>query len=96
MGSNEDRARFFAWWEAIGGGNTSLRAVAEQAFMCAVRLERKACVAICRDVAERHPADVFPKDGQSLDCKSARMARLTAENIEREITERSNSEVTGA
>ena len=70
MGSEEDRARFFAWWEATGGVNTSLRAVAEQAFMCAVRLERKACVAICRDVAERYPADVFPEDGQSLDCKS--------------------------
>jgi hypothetical protein len=90
MGSDEDRARFYAWWEASGGGNTSLRAVAEQAFMCAVRLERKACVSICREVAERYPTDVFPDDGKSLDCKSARMARLTAANIEREITERSN------
>ena len=90
MGSEEDRARFFAWWEATGGVNTSLRAVAEQAFMCAVRLERKGCIAICREVAERYPTDVFPEDGQSLDCKSARMARLTAANIEREITERSN------
>lgn len=95
MGSGEDRARFFAWWEATGGGNTSLRAVAEHAFMCAMRLERKSCIAICREVAERYPTDVFPEDGQSLDCKSARMARLTAANIEREITERSNVELTG-
>ncbi len=95
MGNAEDRARFFAWWDATGGGNTSLRAVAWQAFMCAARLERTACVAICRDVAERYPTDIFPEDGQSLDCKSARMARLTAANIEREIAERSNAKLTG-
>ena len=52
--------------------------------------ERESCVSICREVAERYPADIFPEDGQSLDCKSARMARLTAANIEREITDRSN------
>lgn len=96
MDSEEDRATFFAWWEACGGGNTSLRAVAQEAFMCAVRIERKGCIAICRDVAERYPVDVFPEDGQSLDCKSARMARLTAKNIEREITERSNPNSAGA
>lgn len=92
MGSDEDRARFFAWWEECGGGNTSLRAVAEQAFICGARLERKQCILDCRSVAERYPLEVFPEDGESLDCKSARMARLTAANIEREITERSNVE----
>jgi len=30
---------------------------------------------------ENYPTDVFPEDGTSLDCKSARMARLTASNI---------------
>jgi hypothetical protein len=90
---DDDRARFLAWWDATGGGNTSLRAVAEEAFKCAARLERMACVAICREVAGRYPTDIFPEDGQSLDCKSARMARLTAANIEREITERSNAKI---
>ena len=95
MGSEEERARFLAWWAAIGGGNTSLRAVAEQAWMCGTRLERKACIAICREVAERYPTDIFPEDGESLDCKSARMARLTAANIEREIAERHNVAIEG-
>lgn len=34
----------------------------------------------CRKVAADYPIDVFPDDGDSLDCKSARMARLTAKN----------------
>lgn len=52
--------------------------------------EREACVAICREVAGRYPFSIFPEDGQSLDCHSARMARLTSANIEREITKRHN------
>lgn len=50
-----------------------------------------ACVAICREDAARYPTDVFPEHGESLDCKSAKMARLTAANIEREIMERGPS-----
>lgn len=86
-----ERAQFLAWWEATGGGNTSLRAVSEQAWQAAMRIERRFCLQACDDVAARYPTDVFPEDGQSLDCKSARMARLTAENIKREIAERSNA-----
>lgn len=90
MGNEEERARFLAWWETTGGGNTSLRAVAEQAFICGARKERMDCIKVCREIAARYPTDIFPEDGQSLDCKSACMARLTAANIEREIIERSN------
>ena len=53
--------------------------------------ERDACKAACRAVAERYPTDIWPETGASIDCKSAKMARLTAANIEREITERSNA-----
>ena len=35
----------------------------------------------CNKVKERYSEDVFPPDGNSLDCKSARMARLTCDNI---------------
>ena len=35
----------------------------------------------CNKFKERYPEDVFPPDGNSLDCKSARMARLTCDNI---------------
>ena len=57
--------------------------------------EREACAEVCREVAARYPTDVFPDDGQSIDCKSARMARLTAANIERLIAERSNEKGSG-
>ncbi len=50
-----------------------------------------ACVAICQESAARYPPDVFPESGESLDCKSAKMARITAANIEREIMERGPS-----
>jgi hypothetical protein len=33
-----------------------------------------------------YPLDIFPEDGQSLDCKSARMARITCNNILERLT----------
>jgi hypothetical protein len=36
-------------------------------------------------VRAMYPEDIFPEDGDSLDCKSARMARLTCDNIKREL-----------
>lgn len=96
MGNEEERARFMTWWEAVGGGNTSLRAVAQEAYIFGERLAKMACIAACQEVAAQYPTDIFPEDGQSIDCKSASMARLTAKNIEREITERSNVELRGA
>jgi hypothetical protein len=88
--TDEEREKFFSWFGDTGGGNTSIRAIAEQAWMVSMRFERSACAAICREVAERYPIDIFPEDGESLDCKSARMARITAANIGIEILGRSN------
>ena len=53
--------------------------------------ERNACKEACRKIAALYPTDIWPDDGQSLDCKSARMARLTAANCERQIDMRSNA-----
>lgn len=53
---------------------------------------REACKEACRVVGARYPTDLWPENGQSLDCKSARMARLTAANCEREIDMRSNAQ----
>ncbi len=36
-------------------------------------------------VRSMYPTDIFPENGESLDCKSARMARLTCDNIAREF-----------
>lgn len=38
-------------------------------------------------VRSRYPEDIFPPDGKTLDCKSAKMARLTCDNIRRELDE---------
>lgn len=32
-----------------------------------------------------YPEDIFPPDGKSLDCKSAKMARVTCKNIADQI-----------
>lgn len=91
MSKKTDRERFITWWDASGGGNISVRAISQQAFICGARLERAAAVKACQDVASHYPTDIFPEDSQSLDCGSASMARLTAANIEREIIQRSNN-----
>jgi hypothetical protein len=63
----------------------------QAALDAAVAAEREACKEACRKIAAQYPTDVWPEDVESLDCKSARMARLTAANCEREIDMRSNA-----
>ena len=75
------KADEFSSWQELG---------LDEIVVFAQKVEREACVSICREVAERYPTDIFPDAGSSADCKSARMARLTAANIEREIAERHN------
>jgi len=48
-------------------------------------LERERCALICDEVAKRYPVDIFPRNGKSLDCLGAKMARLTCANIKRLI-----------
>ena len=82
----EEFERALAWYSATGASaNTTIKHISIQAFICGLRAGKMDSAAICREVAERYPTDIFPHDGESLDCKSARMARLTAANIEREI-----------
>ena len=40
-----------------------------------------------KKVKDMYPTDIFPKDGENLDCKSAEMARVTCDNIKRELDE---------
>ena len=37
--------------------------------------------AACTHIKAQYPVEVFPEDGESMDCKSARMARLTCDNV---------------
>jgi hypothetical protein len=85
MTEQEKRAWYFECTGRVASHNFSLYYV----FLSGVANEREECKRICREVAAQYPTDIFPDDGQSLDCKSARMARITAANIEREIAERS-------
>jgi hypothetical protein len=60
--NDEDRARFILWWDVTGGGNTSLRAVAEQAWISATRIERGACARLCEsDESGRDGGGYFAK-----------------------------------
>jgi hypothetical protein len=43
-------------------------------------------VGVCEEVHDRYPTDIFP-DGQSVDAQSAKMARITANNIAAAIRE---------
>jgi hypothetical protein len=85
MTEQEKRAWFFACTGRVASTNMALY----NFFLEGAAHEREECKRICREVAGRYPTDIFPDYGQSLDCKSARMARLTAANIEREIADRS-------
>jgi len=55
--------------------------------MKAMQEERERCLACCDQVAAHYPIEIFPEDGESLDCKSAKMARKTCENIKALINE---------
>ena len=84
--TEEEFERALVWYNATGAcANTTIKHISIQAFICGMRAGKMDSAAICREVADRYPTDIFPHDGDSLDCKSARMARLTAANIEREI-----------
>lgn len=93
--SSAELERFEAWWQAHGqycraGGGEYEKTFSFRAWEAAEKLEREACKEACRKIAAQYPADIWPENGESLDCKSARMARLTAANCEREIDMRSN------
>jgi len=58
------------------------RRVLIDAIAAAVLAEREAWLAACREVAGWYPEGVFDPDGQTLDAKSAAMARLTVKNVQ--------------
>jgi hypothetical protein len=37
--------------------------------------------AACTHIRNQYPTDIWPDDGMSIDCKSAKMARLTCDNV---------------
>jgi hypothetical protein len=47
---------------------------------------------VIHNVAANYPTDIWPDNGDTLDCKGAKMARLTCENIERGLKELDESD----
>jgi len=58
----------------------------------AIRAEKEAWLAACREVAGWYPEGVFDPDGQTLDAKSAAMARLTVKNVQETRARRAQDE----
>ena len=61
---------------------------AKEQYAAGQRDERKLTQEACSEVAAQYPTAAFPENGTSLDCKSARMARLTVKNIKAAIRAR--------
>ena len=54
----------------------------------AVEEEREACAKVCEDIARLYSTDIFPEDGTSIDCNSAKMGRVVTKNCAQSIRAR--------
>lgn len=53
-----------------------------------VELENEACAKVCDDIARLYSTDIFPEDGTSVDCNSAKMGRVVTKNCAQSIRAR--------
>ena len=51
---------------------------------------------VLKSFGDRYPTDIWPEDGNGVDCASARFARQIIKNIRKEITDALNAEVCGS
>lgn len=54
----------------------------------AIQEEREACAKVCEEIAAYYSTDIFPEDGTSIDCNSAKMGRVVTKNCAMEIRAR--------
>ena len=54
----------------------------------AVEAEREACAKVCDDIARLYSTDIFPENGTSIDCNSAKMGRVVTKNCAQSIRAR--------
>jgi len=76
----------------VGGCNECFNVMIERVRAKAVQAEREAWLAACREVAGWYPEGVFDPDGQTLDAKSAAIARLTVKNVQETRTRTAQDE----
>ena len=50
--------------------------------------EREACAKVCEDIARLYSTDIFPENGTSIDCNSAKMGRVVTKNCAQSIRAR--------
>lgn len=50
--------------------------------------EREACAKVCEEIAKLYSTDIFPEDGTSIDCSSAKMGRVVTKNCAQSIRAR--------
>ena len=50
--------------------------------------EREACAKVCDDIARLYSTDIFPENGTSIDCNSAKMGRVVTKNCAQSIRAR--------
>ena len=50
--------------------------------------ENEACAEVCEEIARLYSTDIFPEDGTSIDCNSAKMGRVVTRNCAQSIRAR--------
>jgi hypothetical protein len=52
--------------------------------------EREACAKVCEEISMLYSTNIFPEDGTSIDCNSAKMGRVVTKNCAQSIRARGN------
>ncbi len=66
-------------WGATFDGAMSIYALSKFAELVRAD-EREACAKVCEEISMLYSIDIFPEDGTSIDCNSARMGRVVTKN----------------
>ena len=77
-GLGKDRAKFVYYLEAF----------ATLAYEAGRKDENEACAEVCEEIARLYSTDIFPEDGTSIDCNSAKMGRVVTRNCAQSIRAR--------
>ena len=66
----------------------SIEKLVNEAYAKGAAAEREACAKVCEEIATYYSTDIFPEDGTSIDCNSAKMGRVVTKNCAMEIRAR--------
>ena len=69
-------------------GAELLQAAFTLAYEAGRKDENEACAEVCEEIARFYSTDIFPEDGTSIDCNSAKMGRVVTRNCAQSIRAR--------